>query len=89
MFAGGDACVAPVLSLGEASHHPHNAARATFTDYDGVVQPAPAPRFSRTAAAIGAPPRARGADCEAILRDWGFETAEIDTLQSAGVIGAA
>ncbi len=89
VFAGSDACVAPVLSLGEASHHPHNAARATFTDYDGVVQPAPAPRFSRTAAAIGAPPRARGADCEAILRDWGFETAEIDTLQSAGVIGAA
>jgi alpha-methylacyl-CoA racemase len=88
-FAGSDACVAPVLSLGEASHHPHNAARATFTDYDGVVQPAPAPRFSRTAAAIGAPPRARGADCEAILRDWGFEAAEIDALQSASVIGAA
>jgi alpha-methylacyl-CoA racemase len=89
VFAGSDACVAPVLSLGEASRHPHNAARATFTDYDGVVQPAPAPRFSRTVAAISAPPRARGADCEAILRDWGFDAAEIAAWESAGVIGPA
>jgi alpha-methylacyl-CoA racemase len=87
VFAGSDACVAPVLSLGEASRHPHNVARATFTEYDGVVQPAPAPRFSRTVAAIGAPPRARGADCEAILRDWGFDAAEIAAWESAGVIG--
>jgi alpha-methylacyl-CoA racemase len=89
VFAGSDACVAPVLSLGEASRHPHNVARATFTEYDGVVQPAPAPRFSRTVAAIGAPPRARGADCEAILRDWGFDAAEIAAWESAGVIGPA
>jgi alpha-methylacyl-CoA racemase len=89
VFAGSDACVAPVLSLGEASRHLHNAARSTFTEYDGVVQPAPAPRFSRTRATIGAPPRARGADCEAILRDWGFEAAEITAFESAGVVGPA
>jgi alpha-methylacyl-CoA racemase len=89
VFAGSDACVAPVLSLGEACRHPHNMARATFTQCDGVVQPAPAPRFSRTPGEIGSPPRARGADSEAILRDWGFEAAEIAAWRSAGVIGPA
>ena len=89
VFAGSDACVAPVLSLAEVRHHPHNAARATFIERDGVVQPAPAPRFSRTAAEIGAPPRPRGADSEAVLSDWGFAAAEIDSLRAAGVIGTA
>ncbi len=89
IFAGSDACVAPVLSLAEVRHHPHNAARATFIERDGVVQPAPAPRFSRTAGEIGAPPRPRGADSEAVLRDWGFAASEIDALQSAGTIGTA
>jgi alpha-methylacyl-CoA racemase len=89
IFAGSDACVAPVLSLGEVRHHPHNAARATFVERDGVVQPAPAPRFSRTASEIGAPPRPRGADSEAVLRDWGFAPSEIDALRSAGTIGTA
>jgi len=89
VFAGSDACVAPVMSLGEVRHHPHNVARATFIDRDGVVQPAPAPRFSRTAAEIGAPPRQRGADSEAVLSDWGFAAAEIDDLRAAGVIGTA
>ena len=87
IFAGSDACVAPVLSLAEVRHHPHNAARATFIERDGVVQPAPAPRFSRTRAEIGAAPRPRGADSEAVLRDWGFTAAEIDALRAAGVIG--
>jgi alpha-methylacyl-CoA racemase len=87
IFAGSDACVAPVLSLGEARQHPHNAARATFIERDGVVQPAPAPRFSRTVAEIGATPRPRGADSETILRDWGFAASEIDALRTTGVIG--
>ena len=89
IFADSDACVAPVLSLSEVHHHPHNAARATFIERDGVVQPAPAPRFSRTASEIGAPPRPRGADSEAVLRDWGFAASEIDALRSAGTIGTA
>src|SRR5512145_548004 len=63
-FAGSDACVAPVLSLGEVARHPHNAARATFVDRDGVLQPAPAPRFSRTVPQIGAAPRPVGADTD-------------------------
>jgi alpha-methylacyl-CoA racemase len=89
VFAGSDACVAPVLALSEVRDHPHNAARATFIEADGVVQPAPAPRLSRTAGEIGIPPRPRGADSEAILRDWGFAADEIDALRSGGVIGAA
>ena len=55
IFDGTDVCVAPILSLGEAPGHPHNVARSTFVERDGIVQPAPAPRFSRTEAAIRAP----------------------------------
>ena len=89
IFAGSDACVAPVLALGEVGRHPHNAARATFIERDGIMQPAPAPRFSRTTAEIGAPPRPRGADSEAILRDWGFAGDEIESWTSAGIVGTA
>ena len=61
-FAGTDACVAPVLSLTEAPGHPHNVARGTFVEHGGVVQPAPAPRFSRTPSALGRTPPAPGDD---------------------------
>jgi alpha-methylacyl-CoA racemase len=88
VFEGSDACVAPVLALGEVESHPHNVARATFVRRDGVLQPGPAPRFSRTACEMGPPARGRGADSEAVLRDWGFAPAEIDTLKKAGVVGA-
>lgn len=53
IFEGSDACVAPVLDLDEAPKHPHNVARGTFIEIDGVMQPAPAPRFSRTCATLG------------------------------------
>jgi alpha-methylacyl-CoA racemase len=86
-FAGSDACVAPVLALGEVERHPHNKVRGTFLKRDGVLQPAPAPRFSRTAAEPGAPPRPRGADGEGVLSDWGFSPEEIARLKRAGVIG--
>jgi len=86
-FEGSDACVAPVLALGEVEKHPHNVARATFERRDGVLQPGPAPRFSRTACETGLPPRPRGADSEAVLRDWGFGKAEIDALARSSVIG--
>ena len=78
LFAGSDACYAPVLSLGEAPLHPHNAARSVFVDVDGVVQPAPAPRFSRTIAAMPGAPQA--ADNDAILSRWGFTREEIVRL---------
>ena len=78
-----------MLGLGEVARHPHNAARATFIERDGVMQPAPAPRFSRTPAEMGAPPRPRGADSQAILRDWGFAGDEIETWAAAGIVGVA
>lgn len=70
VFEGTDACVAPVLSLREAPDHPHLAARATFTDVGGITQPAPAPRFSATPAAVTAGPALPGADTAAVARDW-------------------
>ncbi len=70
LFAGSDACVAPVLSLDEAPHHPHNQARAAFVEIDGVIQPAPAPRFSRSVPPAPAPRPAPNEGGEAALRDW-------------------
>ncbi|MEU0770422.1 CaiB/BaiF CoA transferase family protein [Streptomyces albogriseolus] len=71
VFEGTDACVAPVLSLREAPHHPHLAARSTFTDHAGITQPAPAPRFSATPATVRTGPARPGADTEDVARDWG------------------
>ncbi|MFD8272111.1 CaiB/BaiF CoA transferase family protein [Streptomyces flaveolus] len=70
LFTDSDACVAPVLSLREAPHHPHLAARGTFTDHGGITQPAPAPRFSATPTAVRTGPARPGADAEAVARDW-------------------
>ncbi|MFF8447590.1 CaiB/BaiF CoA transferase family protein [Streptomyces leeuwenhoekii] len=70
VFEGSDACVAPVLSLREAPHHPHLAARGTFTDHGGLTQPAPAPRFSATPTAVRTGPALPGADTESVARDW-------------------
>ncbi len=89
IFAGSDACVAPVLALGEVAAHPHNVARGTFAKRDGVLQPAPAPRFSRTVPDLGAPPRRPGADTEAVLGDFGFAAEEIAQLEETGIVGAA
>ncbi|WP_225840019.1 CaiB/BaiF CoA-transferase family protein [Streptomyces sp. NK08204] len=72
VFEGSDACVAPVLSLSEAPHHPHLAARGTFTDHGGLTQPAPAPRFSATPATIRTGPALPGADTRTVARDWGI-----------------
>ncbi|MGW2087277.1 CaiB/BaiF CoA transferase family protein [Streptomyces sp. NPDC001880] len=71
VFEGSDACVAPVLSLGEAPHHPHLAARSTFVEHDGLTQPAPAPRFSATPVSVRGGPARPGADIEAVAADWG------------------
>jgi alpha-methylacyl-CoA racemase len=87
VFAGSDACVAPVLALGEVASHPHNAARGTFVERDGVLQPAPAPRFSRTVPEMGAAARAPGADTAEVLGDFGFSPAEIARLTQDGVVG--
>lgn len=89
LFEGSDACVAPVLDLREAPRHPHNAARGTFQERDGAVQPAPAPRFSRTPALPALPPPLRGEHTEAVLAEWGFSGPDIATLREAGAIPAA
>ncbi|MFE5675747.1 CaiB/BaiF CoA transferase family protein [Streptomyces erythrochromogenes] len=70
VFEGTDACVAPVLSLREAPGHPHLAARGTFTDFGGIVQPAPAPRFSATPVAVTTGPALPGAHTESVAADW-------------------
>lgn len=79
-----DACVAPVLDMDEAPLHPHNVARQTFIDIDGVIQPAPAPRFSRSVADRPRPPRPAAAPA-AVLADWGFAAGDIARLEAAGV----
>ncbi|GHF69018.1 alpha-methylacyl-CoA racemase [Amycolatopsis bartoniae] len=71
VFEGTDACVTPVLSFDEVQRHPHLAARESVITVDGVPQAAPAPRFSRTAAAKPAPPPIPGADTETVVTDWG------------------
>jgi alpha-methylacyl-CoA racemase len=92
VFEGTDACVAPVLSPAEACEHPHNLARKVFTDVGGLSQPAPAPRFRRTAAASPPrPPTRPGADTDAVLGELGLDQARIAELRSGGVVagGAA
>jgi alpha-methylacyl-CoA racemase len=72
LLEGTDVCFAPVLTMGEAPGHPHNVARGAFAEIDGVVQPAPAPRFSRTPAAVQGGPAKPGADTEKVLLEWGI-----------------
>jgi len=84
VFDGSDACYAPVLSLSDAPKHPHNVARETFVEIEGVVQPAPAPRFSRTKPKIQS--ALAGSDNDAALSAWGFSQSEIVALQSCGAI---
>ncbi|MEP1123732.1 MAG: CaiB/BaiF CoA-transferase family protein [Ilumatobacter sp.] len=89
LMEGTDVCFAPVLSLAEAPHHPHNQARGTFVDVDGVVQPAPAPRFSATPTSIPGAPTASGTHTDEIMRSSGYDDGEIAELQQAGIIGGA
>jgi len=89
LFEGSDACVTPVLSHGQTAAHPHNAARGSFVRTDGVVQPAPAPRLSRTPAAIHCPPPAIGEGGYAMALAWGVASEQLDRLQQAGVIAAS
>jgi alpha-methylacyl-CoA racemase len=89
VFEGGDACVAPVLRLDEAPDHHHLAARGTFVEVDGVVQPAPAPRFSRTATARPTAPPARGSGTRAALAEIGLDDAAVDDLLARGVVACA
>jgi alpha-methylacyl-CoA racemase len=85
-FGHSDACVAPVLTLLEAPGHEHNTARSTFVEHGGLVQPAPAPRFSRTAATLDRTPPAPGDHTDEVLAELGYGGDAIDRLRADGTV---
>lgn len=86
LMEGTDICFAPVLSLAEAPEHPHMKARGTFVEVDGVVQPGPAPRFSRTPGAVQGPPARPGEHTDEALAEWGLSSDRIAALRANGAI---
>jgi len=84
LMEGTDICFAPVLSMWEAPNHPHNVARKTFIELEGLSQPAPAPRFSRTEAEVSSPPSIAGEHTDSILKDLGYDETEISSLKNQG-----
>lgn len=88
IMEGTDVCFAPVLSIFEAPEHPHNKARKSFVEIDGVTQQAPAPRFSRTKPEISHGARVPGEDTISVLEDYGFSSDEISALQKGGTIAS-
>ncbi len=84
LLEGSDACFAPVLTLAEAPAHAHAAARGGFVEVGGIAQPAPAPRFSRSAPEPPRAPVKPGADTDQLLAEAGFSAAEIAALRAAG-----
>ena len=87
ILEGTDVCFAPVLTMGEAPDHPHNHARKTFVQHEGVTQPAPAPRFSRTPSAIQGPSPKPGEHTAEVLSDWGLDDDTVAELVGAGAVG--
>jgi alpha-methylacyl-CoA racemase len=86
IMEGTDICFAPVLSFDEAIKHPHNVARKTFIEVNGIPQPAPAPRFSRTPPKIQSPPPSPGEHTQTALKDWGISDTYIQKLKQDDVI---
>ena len=86
LLEGTDVCFAPVLDFMEATRHPHNVARGTFLETDGIVHPAPSPRFSRTPGVAGSIPKV-GQHTHEILREIGFTASELEAFQDTGLIG--
>ena len=84
-----DVCFAPVLRLDEAPNHPHNAARSTFVDAFGALQPAPAPRFSRTVPELSQPPAHDGQHTREVLVDWGIAPERVEALIDSGAVRQA
>jgi alpha-methylacyl-CoA racemase len=85
-FDAYDACAAPVLNFGEAARHPHNVERQTFVEIEGVRQPAPAPRFSRTPGAIVCSPPSPGQDTSEVLQELGLTRSAIEAMRESGAI---
>jgi alpha-methylacyl-CoA racemase len=86
LLEGTDACFAPVLNLIDVAQHPHNLARETFVEVEGVLQAAPAPKFSRTPGEIQGPPPEYGAHSRSALQDWGFSVEELDRMEAQGAL---
>lgn len=86
LFSGTDGCFAPVLSMTEATEHPHNVSRNTYVEIDGIKQPAPAPRFSKTPAAIQCAPEPAGQRNREVLASWGLSEARVTALLQAGTL---
>ena len=86
IMEGTDVCFAPVLSMAEAPEHPHNVHRNTFVERQGLVQPAPAPRFSRTAPELDRPPSYPGQHTQEVLESFGFDAAEIERLKETKAV---
>jgi alpha-methylacyl-CoA racemase len=84
-----DVCFAPVLKMSEAAEHPHNVERGTFIEVGGVLQPAPAPRFSRTENEVGSTPAWPGQHTRDVLEAWGVQPARIDGLLESGAVRQA
>lgn len=89
LMEGSDVCFAPVLSLEEVADHPHNIARNAFVEIDDVLQPSPAPRFSRTSVGISHGSRIAGEDTIEVLSDAGFDKSEIELLVESGAVSSA
>jgi len=89
IMEGTDVCFAPVLTMSEAAAHPHNVERKTFIEIDGVTQPAPAPRFSRTTTQVSTPPAHPGQHTREILTDWGIPQDRIEQLIASGAVADA
>jgi alpha-methylacyl-CoA racemase len=87
IMEGSDVCFAPVLTMEEAYRHPQNVERDTFVSHYGKLQPAPAPRFSRTPPELTLPPPHPGEHTEETLTAWGFDAAEIRALQASETVG--
>jgi alpha-methylacyl-CoA racemase len=86
VFAARDACVAPVLSLAEAPEHPHNVARSTFVEVDGVRHPAPAPRLDRTPGELAVKACYAGQHTDEVLNELGYDAAAIADLRARAVV---
>jgi len=89
LLEGTDTCFAPILTMAEAPEHPHHVARETFVEVDGVVQPAPAPRFSRTPASVPGSPVVAGQHTVDVLVAWGVDQAEVRSLLGEGAVRQA
>ncbi len=86
LMEGSDVCFAPVMDFLEAQQHPHNIARKTYIEVEGMMQPAPAPRFSRTESQVASGARSAGEDTKQVLDEWGFSAQKIEQLRDSGAL---